>query len=505
MAEIKKTASPPELDSVEKQPITTAGADEALGFLRREDEHGSLTEIDEKKLLRKIDWMVMPLMFACYILQYLDKTLINYANVMGLREDTGTTNGQFSYLALVFYVSYCVCEIPQGYLMQRFPTAKYLGVQVMLWGLCVTMNCACKNYASLVALRVLLGCFEAAVAPSLLLVTGMWYKKEEQPFRIGIWYLGTGGGTIVGALLSYGFQHYTGTTFKSWQIMFMVCGLVTIAVGICVFIFLPDNPMKSRLSHDEKIYAIERLRSNKTGIENKTFKVSQMKECLLSPYTWLISLHTASANVANGAVSSFQATIIKGLGYTSKETALLSLPSGAVSIVSILSATFVAGRTNSRGFNSIALTIPSIIGGGLMAFLPEGANAGKLIGNYMTNTGGAALPLAYSLAAANFAGHTKKVTINAILLMSFCVGNIIGPLTFQPDGKDPPEYIPAKIAIMATGVLAIMAMAALISVLWLENRKRDREEIAMGGYEHVPDSEFMDRTDKENQEFRYSY
>jgi hypothetical protein len=101
------------------------------------------------------------------------------------------------------------------------------------------------------------------------------------------------------------------------------------------------------------------------------------------------------------------------------QTALLSLPSGAVSIVSILSATFVAGRTNSRGLNACALIVPSVIGGALMAFLPKNDKAGKLIGNYMTNTGGAALPLFYSWAAANFAGHTKKVTINAILLMSF--------------------------------------------------------------------------------------
>lgn len=174
------------------------------------------------------------------------------------------------------------------------------------------MNCACKNYASLVALRVLLGCFESAVAPSLILVTGMWYKKSEQPTRIGIWYLGTGSGTIVGALLSYGFQHYTGKAFHSWQIMFLVCGVITVCVGICVMLFLPDNPMTSGLTHEEKIYAIERLRSNKTGIENKHFKVGQMVECLGSPFTWLLALHTASQNVTNGATSSFQATIIKG-------------------------------------------------------------------------------------------------------------------------------------------------------------------------------------------------
>jgi sugar phosphate permease len=189
---------------------------------------------------------------------------------------------------------------------------QYLGLQVILWGICVTMTCACKNYASLVAVRVLLGCFESAVAPSLILVTGMWYKKNEQPTRIGIWYLGTGTGTIIGAVSSYGFQHYTGASFKSWQIMFLVFGLITIAVGICVILFLPDNPMSSRLSHEEKIFAIERLRENKTGIENKTFKWSQALECLKDPHTWMLSLITVSSNVTNGAVSSFQATIIKG-------------------------------------------------------------------------------------------------------------------------------------------------------------------------------------------------
>jgi MFS family permease len=174
------------------------------------------------------------------------------------------------------------------------------------------MNCACKNFASLVAVRVLLGCFEAAVAPALLLITGMWYKKSEQPTRIGFWYLGTGTGTVIGALSSYGFQHYSGATFKSWQIMFLVFGLITIAVGICVFLFFPDNPMTSRLSNEEKLVAIERLRGNKTGIENKTFKTSQMIECLKDPHTWMLSLITCSSNVTNGAVSSFQATIIKG-------------------------------------------------------------------------------------------------------------------------------------------------------------------------------------------------
>ncbi|KAF2090099.1 allantoin permease [Saccharata proteae CBS 121410] len=482
---------------VDEDGIVPNGGDEALDFLRREAV-GELTEIDENKLVRKIDWMIVPLMWCCYCLQYLDKTLINYAAVMGLYDDASITKSQFSYLALIFYVTYLFFEFPHGYGMQRLPTAKYLGVMVTLWGVIVAVTSACKNYGALVTTRVLLGCFESAVAPALILITGMWYKKHEQPPRVGLWYLGTGTGTIFGSLISFGFQHYSSPTFTSWQIMFLIIGLITVCMGITVVFLLPDNPMScTRLSHDEKIWAIERLRSNATGIENTHFKWHQVRECFTDPQAWLLSLITISSNVPNGAVSSYQATIIKNFGYDSKQTALLQIPSGGVSIVSILAATYLAGRYDQRGLNAIFLLIPGVLGGCLMAFLPADNKAGKLIGNYLTNCIGASLPLLYSWVAANFAGHTKKVTMNAMLLMSFCLGNIIGPLTFRK--TDAPEYVPAKITIVVVCCVAIGFIVLLRLYYGWENGRRDRA----GLVERRKDVEFLDLTDRENVEFRY--
>lgn len=105
----------------------------------------------------------------------------------GLQKDTDMTKDQFSHLALIFYVSYLAFEFPHAYGMQRLPTSKYLGTMVALWGVIVAVTSACKNYGALVATRVLLGVFESAVAPSLILVTAMWYKRSEQPARVGIW------------------------------------------------------------------------------------------------------------------------------------------------------------------------------------------------------------------------------------------------------------------------------------------------------------------------------
>jgi ACS family allantoate permease-like MFS transporter len=59
-------------------------ADEALQVLA-EGEMIALTPEEEKKLLRKIDYNIMPLLCLVYGLNYLDKTTVSYASIMGLK------------------------------------------------------------------------------------------------------------------------------------------------------------------------------------------------------------------------------------------------------------------------------------------------------------------------------------------------------------------------------------------------------------------------------------
>ncbi|PVI05505.1 MFS general substrate transporter [Periconia macrospinosa] len=473
--------------------------DKALEFLQHNETGTEQTVVDERALVRRIDWMIVPIMFACYFLQYLDKSLLNYAAVMGIFEDANITTEEYGTLSWLFYLAFLIFEFPHAYLMQRLPLAKYLGTMVILWGTVVACTSACNSYASLAVCRFLLGMFESAISPSLILVTSMWYKRHEQPKRIGFWYMGVGCAVMVGSLISYGFQHYTGTQFNNWQIMFLVVGIITISAGVVVVIFLPDNPMSSRLSHAEKVVAIERLRENNTGIENKTFKFYQFVETLRDPQVWLLAYITTGASIPNGAVGSFQSVLISSFGFSDKVTALLQIPGGFIAVVSVIIGTQIAARYNRRGMMQIVWTsLGGILGGGLIAFLPTHNRAGRLVGNYFTHVTGAFLPLSYSFAACNFAGHTKKVTMNAILLMSFCLGNILGPLTFR--NEDKPEYTPAKVTIVAVDSTVVVAVLILLAYYRWENKRRDSL-----GKEHRPDIEFSDLTDKENIELRYKY
>lgn len=106
-----------------------------------------------------------------------------------------------------------------------------------------------------------------------------------------------------------------------------------------------------------------------------------------------------------------------------------------------------------------------------------------------------------SSVASNTAGHTKKVTVNAILLIGYCVGNIIGPQTFR--AKDAPMYVPAKVSMVVLFCVAMGLNGILLWVNIVENRWRDKNEPTPTP-EELERVQLMDLTDKQNRYFRYA-
>ena len=173
------------------------------------------------------------------------------------------------------------------------PPAKWLGANVVLWGIATACTAAANNYPSLLAARIFLGIFEAAIAPSLMLISSQWYTKSEAAPRFSIWYAGLGVGQIIGGIVSYGFQQVKNPSFQGWKIMFVVLGLVTILIGFVTFFFLPDTPMKaSWLSEAEKVILLRHVAVNQTGVSQKRVKPRQILDVLLDIQLWLMVLLT---------------------------------------------------------------------------------------------------------------------------------------------------------------------------------------------------------------------
>lgn len=384
-------------------------------------------ETSDPKLLRRIDWHIVPLCFASYFLQFLDKVILNYANITGISKDLHMVGNDFAWLATGFFIAYAVAEIPQGMLLQRFPLTKVLGFNILLWGITIACSSAAQNYGGLLACRILLGITEAVISPALTMITAQWYTKREAGPRYGLWFCGLGVGQIIGGLISFGAQHGArGDTFGGWRIMFLCVGIFNIMIAICVLLFLPDNVASAKfISESDKAAIHLKLSLDQAGNGAKVFRLAGLGEVFMDAQVWLMMLLTTLTVIPSGVVSTFSATIIRGFGYNSKTAALLNMPSGIVSIAATMLSTWSILKGFPRWISLILVLIPSVIGGALMAFAPAHNLGARLTGIYLINFIVAPLAIIFSWISGNTAGYTKRVAANGLIAIAFGIGNIM--------------------------------------------------------------------------------
>ena len=119
---------------------TLSDADEALAFLENHPRSAEIAqqgtailedEVQRKRLLRKIDLTIAPLLAVVYFLQFLDKTTLSYTSVMGMRQEVGLHGQQYAYLGMLFYIGFIATEFPTQYFAQKLSRLSlYLGCNV---------------------------------------------------------------------------------------------------------------------------------------------------------------------------------------------------------------------------------------------------------------------------------------------------------------------------------------------------------------------------------------
>ncbi|KAI1459273.1 major facilitator superfamily transporter allantoate [Annulohypoxylon moriforme] len=505
-ADIEKAAmDPPSEAGIEsmKKHVASNDPDEALKLVT--GEAIVLTPEDERKLLRKIDLHLMPLLCVVYGLNYLDKTTLSYASIMGIKKDLNLQGQDYSWIASIFYFGYLFWEWPTNRLLQRLPLAKYSAFNIIMWGLTLCCLAAVKNFSGAMTVRFFLGAFEAAVSPGFALFTSQWYTKKEQGTRVGWWFSFNGWGQVVGGCVAYGIAVGTEAhpiSIKSWQLVFLVTGFFTAFMGCLFLYFMPDNQLNARfLTQHERVMAVERIRINQQGVGNKHFKWYQCKEAFTDPMIWAFVLYSLISSIPNGGMSNYFSQLIVSFGFSENMSLLLGVPGGVVQVISLLVAGHCGDRFKNRILFGAGGVLISVLGLFLILLVPLSNSGGRLAGYYLyqcVSTGFVAL---LGLISTNVAGWTKKTTAAAMYLIAYCVGDIIGPQVFQ--SNDAPRYRNANIVVL---VCMCVSFAILLFInFWCKRENKIKATIrASPGYTKLDGQEFLDLTDRENPEFIYS-
>jgi hypothetical protein len=285
-------------------------------------------------------------------------------------------------------------------------------------------------------------------------------------------------------------------------------GSLAIILSVICFFLLPSSPADARfLTKNERVAAVWRIAQNQTGIKHDKVLKYQVREALCDVRVYCLLVQQFAIGMINGALGGYYSALLRGFGWSSIQTVRYQLPSGAVQLL----ASCIAGYLASR-FRNITIIIILILAAFAVAALvgfttiPAEDRWALTSCVWIVNAYGGAIVLNWAIVAANFAGHTKRSTINGINFIAYWGGNFAGPFVFDPN--EAPRYH------SATKVLGIMLGTGWIVTatmglnMWNANRKRDAKASA-GLAEYVAGDGgiegFSDKTDKENKSFRYRY
>ena len=135
-----------------------------------------IDEQQKKKLLNKILWKIMPILFLAYMFSFLDRVNIGYAKLQ-MQDYIGFTDIQYAYAAGIFFIGYALFEIPSNLLMDKVGARKTLARIMVLWGLASAATLFVTTVNQLYLIRFLLGVFEAGFYPGVFLYFSYWFPS----------------------------------------------------------------------------------------------------------------------------------------------------------------------------------------------------------------------------------------------------------------------------------------------------------------------------------------
>jgi MFS family permease len=208
----------------------------------------------------KTKWRLVPLMLALYILAFLDRVNIGFAK-QAYQHDTGISNEAFAFGAGIFFVAYAALGVPANLMMKRFGAKRWIGLTTVIWGALSVAGAFADREWKFITVRFLFGAAEAGFFPGMIYMASKWFPQSKRSTVIGLLYMGPPLALTIGSPLSGALLEMNGVGgFTGWFWMFVVEGLLAVAVGIIAFFFLDDSPAQARfLNPAERDALMEQL------------------------------------------------------------------------------------------------------------------------------------------------------------------------------------------------------------------------------------------------------
>ncbi|EMD42007.1 hypothetical protein CERSUDRAFT_90608 [Gelatoporia subvermispora B] len=458
--------------------------------------------IDERKLMRKIDWHVVPWLAVLYLLNFLDRGNIGNAKLYGMTKDLHITDTQYLVALTCFFFPYALFEPPSNIALKKLRPSKWLSFIMVVWGIAMTLHGVISSYA----LRVVLGLAEAGLYPGVVFFLSCWYKRTELGTRVAVFFTSA---TIAGAfsgLLAAAIHNMDGIGGKpGWAWIFILEGLFTVLCAIASFFILEDFPDTAKfLDETERVWVIRRLQADlKFSAGGEIFTMKYVWQSLSDWKTYIAS----EVGIYMGfdgplfAFSLFTPTIINQVymhsGFEATAANLLSVPVYAWACIMTLVIGFLGDRIGRRAYINLVL-----FGTGLIGYIILIASTNPALSYFAVYLAASAIyptiPNSVAWVSSNVEGSYKR---SATLGMAIGWGNLNGAVSSNVyRAVDAPWYRLGHGIVLAYIAIGWLCSLAFYFLLKRENTRREageRDEI-IDGIENENGNEKSGRYDSLN-------
>ncbi|KAL2672384.1 hypothetical protein Neosp_013092 [[Neocosmospora] mangrovei] len=463
---------------------------------QKDQEAGSTLVVDtaaERAYVKRMDMYLLPFLSIMYFFNAVDRSNLGNAETDGMSKDLGFVGEQFSLLILLFYVPNGLCDLPLNLLTKRFSGRVMLPSLMVGWGAMALLQAAVKNFGGMLAIRLLLGAFEAGFFAGAVFYLTLFYTRGELGFRIALFFGSALLASAFSGLISFGVFQIHHPQVTGWMWLFLIEGAMTVIFGVIAFWWLPASPQTAWfLTEDQRRVATLRSLRDGSGKINEEFN---LRECFKSWNSWkflvwcVISL---TYPVAFATTANFLPLVLRRLGYSVVVTNLLTVPPNVAGFIVLLAVTYSSDRNRERTFHIIGSLVLSLAGLLVLAIIDAQAHVGVAYFACFMLASGAYIPscLVHSWHNNNNMSENSRAATTGLLVGLGNIGGILSAGTFRTTYA--PRYAPTLIATAACNVTCIFFTLGL--GLWMrkQNNKKNQEQGVVLRAEDVDTNELRD-------------
>lgn len=360
------------------------------------------------------------------------------------------------------------------------------------WGAMALVQCAAKNFAGLLVIRLLLGAFEAGFFAGVVFYLTLFYTRGELGFRIALFF---GSALLAGAfsgLISFGVFQIHHATISGWKWLFIIegkrfehtkeailtsIGAMTVVVALIAFAWLPATPQSAWFLNEAERAVAERRTLR--DLSSSTSHDFNMKECFKEWSNWKMipwCIIAFTYPVAFSTTSNFLPQIVQRLGYSVVRTNLWTVAPNAVGFVVLLCVTYSSDHFRERTFHIVFSLCVSLVGLIILASIDVLANKGVAYFACFMLAAGAYIPscLFHSWHNNNNLNENARAATTGLLVGLGNLGGIVSAATFRQEYA--PKYVPTLAATAACNVTCVVFTLWLGGWMKLNNRRRAKQQ-----------------------------